>query len=48
MTDEDILIILWDIMAGGIDTTATTMEWLIYILVGVGGWVGRSSQMIVV
>ena len=40
MTDEDILIILWDIMAGGIDTTATTMEWLIYILVGVGGWVG--------
>jgi len=33
MTDEDILVILWDMMAGGIDTTATTIEWLIYILI---------------
>jgi cytochrome P450 len=33
MTDEDILIILWDVMAGGIDTSATSIEWLVYILI---------------
>jgi cytochrome P450 len=33
LTDDDIVIILWDIMAGGIDTTATSIEWLIYLLI---------------
>ena len=23
---------MWDVMAGGIDTTATTLEWLFYIM----------------
>jgi len=32
LTDTDIEVIMWDVMAGGIDTTATTMEWLFYIL----------------
>jgi len=33
LTDSDIEVIVWDIMAGGIDTSATSMEWLIYILI---------------
>jgi cytochrome P450 len=32
LTDQDIEVIMWDVMAGGIDTTATTLEWLFYIL----------------
>lgn len=32
MGDVDIEVIIWDVMAGGIDTTATTLEWLFYIL----------------
>merc|ERR1719221_356133 len=32
LTDLDIEVIMWDVMAGGIDTTATTLEWLFYIL----------------
>jgi len=32
LTDEDVQVIMWDVMAGGIDTTATTLEWLFYIL----------------
>eukprot|EP01062_Namystynia_karyoxenos_P020093 TRINITY_DN175_c0_g1_i2.p1 TRINITY_DN175_c0_g1~~TRINITY_DN175_c0_g1_i2.p1 ORF type:complete len:541 (+),score=187.84 TRINITY_DN175_c0_g1_i2:83-1705(+) len=32
LTDTDIEVIMWDVMAGGIDTTSTTLEWLIYIL----------------
>eukprot|EP01065_Artemidia_motanka_P046321 TRINITY_DN6992_c0_g3_i3.p1 TRINITY_DN6992_c0_g3~~TRINITY_DN6992_c0_g3_i3.p1 ORF type:complete len:535 (+),score=182.19 TRINITY_DN6992_c0_g3_i3:63-1667(+) len=30
--DTDIEVIVWDVMAGGIDTTSTTLEWLLYIL----------------
>jgi cytochrome P450 len=30
---RSLQIILWDVMAGGIDTTATSIEWLIYILI---------------
>jgi len=33
MTDLDIKVCAWDMMAGAIDTSATTMEWVIYILV---------------
>jgi cytochrome P450 len=33
ITDTDILIIIWDAMAGGIDTSATSFEWLIYLLI---------------
>lgn len=33
MTDLDIKVSAWDMMAGAIDTSATTMEWLIYTLV---------------
>jgi len=33
MTDLDIKVCAWDLMAGAIDTSATTMEWIIYILV---------------
>ena len=33
LTDDDIVVILWDMMAGGIDTTATSMEILIYLLI---------------
>jgi hypothetical protein len=25
LTDDDIVVILWDMMAGGIDTSATSM-----------------------
>ena len=32
LTDEDILVIIWDCMAGGIDTSAGSFEWLVYIL----------------
>lgn len=32
MTDMDIKVCAWDMMAGAIDTSATSMEWLIYIL----------------
>lgn len=32
LTDVDIEVIMWDVMAGGIDTTATTLEWLLYIM----------------
>lgn len=32
LTDQDVEVIMWDVMAGGIDTTATTLEWLFYIL----------------
>lgn len=32
LTDTDIEVIMWDVMAGGIDTTSTTLEWLLYIL----------------
>jgi cytochrome P450 len=30
---RSLQIILWDVMAGGIDTSATSIEWLIYILI---------------
>uniref|UniRef100_A0A6S8D9R5 Cytochrome P450 n=1 Tax=Aplanochytrium stocchinoi TaxID=215587 RepID=A0A6S8D9R5_9STRA len=33
LTDLDIRVCTWDIMAGQIDTSATTMEWMIYILI---------------
>ena len=33
LTDMDIHIICWDCLAGGIDTSATSMEWLVYILI---------------
>jgi cytochrome P450 len=33
LTDDDIIVILWDMMAGGIDTSATSMEILIYLLI---------------
>ena len=33
LTDTDIHIICWDCLAGGIDTSATSMEWLVYILI---------------
>lgn len=33
MTDMDIKVSAWDMMAGAIDTSATTMEWLIYTLI---------------
>merc|ERR1712146_192487 len=33
LTDSDIEVIIWDIMAGGIDTSATSIEWLIYLLI---------------
>jgi hypothetical protein len=33
LTDGGIIIILWDITAGGIDATATSAEWLIYLLI---------------
>lgn len=33
MSDEDITISSWDMVAGAIDTSATTMEWLIMALV---------------
>ena len=32
MTDMDIKVSAWDMMAGAIDTSATSMEWLVYIL----------------
>jgi len=32
LTDVDVEVIMWDVMAGGIDTTATTLEWLLYIM----------------
>merc|ERR1711998_828170 len=32
LTEEDVEVIVWDVLAGGIDTTATTMEWLMYIM----------------
>jgi len=32
LTDTDVEVIMWDVMAGGIDTSATTQEWLLYIL----------------
>lgn len=32
LDDQDVEVIMWDVMAGGIDTTATTLEWLFYIL----------------
>jgi len=32
LTDQDVEVIMWDVMAGGIDTTATTLEWFFYIL----------------
>lgn len=32
LTEVDVEVIVWDVLAGGIDTTATTLEWLIYIL----------------
>jgi cytochrome P450 len=32
MEDLDITVCAWDMMAGAIDTSATSMEWLIYIL----------------
>mmetsp|Transcript_7547 Transcript_7547/g.16454 ORF Transcript_7547/g.16454 Transcript_7547/m.16454 type:complete len:531 (-) Transcript_7547:19-1611(-) len=33
LTDVDIRVVAWDSMAGAIDTSATTMEWLIYVLI---------------
>jgi len=33
MTDIDIKVSAWDMMAGAIDTSATSMEWLTYVLV---------------
>jgi len=33
LTDVDIRVVIWDSMAGGIDTAATTMEWLLYALI---------------
>ncbi|CAK9029002.1 Cytochrome P450 1A2 (CYPIA2) (Cholesterol 25-hydroxylase) (Hydroperoxy icosatetraenoate dehydratase), partial [Durusdinium trenchii] len=33
ITDVDIRVCCWDSMAGGIDTSATSMEWLIYLLI---------------
>lgn len=33
LTDDDIIVILWDMMAGGIDTTANSFETLLYLLV---------------
>lgn len=33
LTETDIEVIMWDVMAGGIDTTSTTLEWLLYIMV---------------
>jgi len=32
MEDIDITVSAWDMMAGAIDTSATSMEWLVYIL----------------
>jgi len=33
LDEVDVEVIVWDVLAGGIDTTATTMEWLAYIMV---------------
>lgn len=33
LDEVDVEVIVWDVLAGGIDTTATTLEWLIYIMV---------------
>jgi cytochrome P450 len=32
LSEQDVEVIMWDVLAGGIDTTATTMEWLMYIM----------------
>jgi coumaroylquinate(coumaroylshikimate) 3'-monooxygenase len=32
LSEVDVEVIVWDVLAGGIDTTATTMEWLMYIM----------------
>ena len=32
LTDDDMTVILWDMMAGGIDTTANSFETLLYLL----------------
>jgi len=32
LNDVDVEVVVWDVLAGGIDTTATTLEWLFYIL----------------
>merc|ERR1711981_1247897 len=32
LTDEEIRSIIWDTMAGGIDTSALSFQWLVYIL----------------
>lgn len=32
LTDMDVEVIMWDVMAGGIDTSATTLEWFFYIM----------------
>lgn len=33
LSDVDIRVVAWDSMAGGIDTSSTTMEWLLLLLV---------------
>lgn len=33
LTDIDIRVVCWDSMAGGIDTSATSMEWLVLYLI---------------
>ena len=30
LTDDEIHVVIWDIIFGGTDTTATTVEWMIY------------------
>lgn len=32
LSEVDVEVVVWDTLAGGIDTTAATMEWLYYIL----------------
>lgn len=32
LTEQDVEVVVWDVLAGGIDTTATTLEWLFYIM----------------
>lgn len=33
LSDKDVRVVAWDSMAGGIDTSATSVEWLIYLLI---------------
>ena len=33
MTDDERHVVIWDIIFGGTDTTATTNEWLIYFMI---------------